>query len=73
MKKADKPLKPKKKEIVPETAKTQIKMMYPSSVQTVRQYLYIPFILLPDLSDLVSKTIEIRVHKSYLTKFNQAV
>ena len=40
---------------------------------TARQYLYKPFILLPDLSDLIGKTVEIRVHRVYLTKFNRAV
>lgn len=29
--------------------------------------------LLPDLSDLINRTIEVRIHKSYLTKFNKAV
>jgi hypothetical protein len=29
--------------------------------------------LLPDLTDLIQKTIEVRVHKVYLTKFNKAV
>ena len=38
-----------------------------------KQYLYKPFILLPDLSDLFNKTIEVRIHKVYLTKFNKAV
>jgi hypothetical protein len=39
----------------------------------VRHFLYKPYILLPDLTDLIQKTIEVRVHKSYLTKFNKAV
>jgi hypothetical protein len=38
-----------------------------------KQFLYKPFVLLPDLTDVVGKTIEIRIHKSYLTKFNKAV
>lgn len=29
--------------------------------------------MLPDLTDIISKTIEVRVHKVYLTKFNKAV
>jgi hypothetical protein len=39
----------------------------------VRHFLYKPYIMLPDLSDLIQKTIEVRIHKSYLTKFNKAV
>lgn len=38
-----------------------------------KQFLYKPFVLLPDLTDLIGKTIEIRIHKAYLTKFNKAV
>lgn len=41
--------------------------------QAARQFLYKPFVLLPDLSDLINRTIEVRIHKSYLTKFNKAV
>lgn len=39
----------------------------------MRRYLYKPSILLPDLTDFIGKTIEIRVHKVYLTKHNRAV
>lgn len=38
-----------------------------------KQFLYKPFVLLPDLTDLIGKTVEIRIHKAYLTKFNKAV
>ena len=38
-----------------------------------KKYLYKPFVLLPDLTDLILKTVEVRVHKCYLTKFNKAV
>lgn len=39
----------------------------------VLQFLYKPFILLPDLSDYNQKIIEVRVLNIFLTKFNRAV
>ena len=42
-------------------------------VEVSKRFLYKPFTLLPDLTDLIGKTIEVRVHKVYLTKFNKAV
>ena len=38
-----------------------------------KKLLYKPFILLPDLTDVIGKLIEVRVHSCYLTKFNKAV
>ena len=55
---------------------TAVKSSTPSFTfhsSAVKTFLYKPFVLLPDLSELISKTIEVKIHKAYLTKFNKAV
>lgn len=44
-----------------------------SSYPTARKFLYQPLLPLPDITDLNTKTIEVRIHKSFLTKYNKAV
>ena len=44
-----------------------------NALTVTKRFLYKPYILLPDLSELINKTIEVRVHRVYLTKFNKAV
>lgn len=67
--------KAKKKEIRDSTVgKSSGPMMAsPFPAEVSKRFLYKPFTLLPDLTDLIGKTIEVRVHKVYLTKFNKAV
>ena len=67
--------KPKKREVKAEVYTSKTLPFAPNAFMphTAKQYLYKPFVLLPDLTDLISKTIEVRVHKVYITKFNKAV
>lgn len=61
------------KNVKSEIPTAKVASAYANYTQAAKQFLYRPFVLLPDLTDVIGKTIEVRIHKSYLTKFNKAV